>query len=220
MRYVLAGCVLAVAVASCGGRSAQSAAQDNLGGSGGQVHDAGGTLASPDYVPNVAAPFNSDHFAGGSFEESPGFGWDLCYTRTPGKVEQTEAAAGHGSHFIEISAAPCVSPCDSSATSDAQLYLWLTEGTRAPASSGLYVELANLGSDPAMGSFELYAADRYCESQVPLLSVPLEVLAPSAAWTTRCFEVGLTDEDRLGIAVRGDAFHVGLDAIRFGPPCD
>jgi hypothetical protein len=216
----------------CGGRAANPDSGAHKGGqapvAGGGSAPIGGDDQAPagagghvteDYVPVAPAPFNDMHLSDGSFEEAPGFGWDRCFTKTPGSVMQGEVDASNGDYFVELTTSTCRGTCSEANASDSQLYVWFGEGKHPTAPAGLYLDLINLAEATPDGRFSLYAVDASCETLRPLFDLPLSALSLTRNWSTRCFDIALDPDEGLGLAVHGPQYHLGLDALRLGPAC-
>lgn len=184
-----------------------------------------GPAADIPYVPanpNVG-PEGDGKLSGGSFEGYFGDGWDACgsYHPDPEYVKDASSAS-HGERFVIFdSNTPC--PGCNQWTNDLQVVLGLNDAIPAEAQH-LYFDVVNLGESAASGVLTvgaIYAATtNLCQSNAILASVPLQDLALSSKWQTRC--VSFTPEQRvdaLGLYVSDGSFRIGLDALRFGPPC-
>jgi hypothetical protein len=79
--------------------------------------------------------------------------------------------------------------------------------------------LLNLDPSPPSGRLELYAVNLVCEEERILANIPLDALQLSGDWSTRCFDLALGPQENLGLAVVGAQYHLGIDAVRLGPPC-
>ncbi len=186
-------------------------------GGAGSVHPAGQPMT--DYTPSVVAPFNTENFDDGSFEQGPGFGWDRCYTRTPGAVIAVAQGGSEGSRFMELVTAPCEATCASDPRSRSQLYLWFGESGHPTEPSGIYVDFSNLDATPPSGKLQLFAVNSVCDAERQLLELPLEALMLRSSWSTRCFDASFASDESLGLAVVGPRYHLGIDGVRLGPPC-
>ncbi len=208
--------------ASLGGGGAATGGGGAAAGGGGTTRAgaAGGGQERDDHVPEEEFPYDSEYLEEGSFEAVPGFGWDTCYTKTPGKVRSRASSGSTGDRFLEIQSSSCDAPCSTSHTSESQFYVWFVEGKEPPRAAGLYLDLINLSAPTASnGSFTAYAVDPGCQTLRPLIEVPLGDLSLTGDWSTRCFEVALEPDEWLGFAVAGSAFDLGLDGLRLGPSC-
>lgn len=204
----------------CGGRASESDSGEPPKGGGGQVPAGGGSGQVPqDYVPDSIAPFDDLHLDDGSFENGQGFGWDTCFTKTPGSLKMGELGASNGNYFLEFASSPCDGICSPENSADSQLYAWFGEGKQPTEPFGLYLDLINLDGASPDGRFVLYAVDLSCNTLRPLFDVPLSDFSLTRTWSTRCVEPALEPGERLGLAVTGPRYHIGLDALRSGPTC-
>jgi hypothetical protein len=183
---------------------------------------AGGPRATEDYVPDVPIAYNA-RYLDGSFEGNQGFGWDTCYTRTPGKVTHPQSGGSEGSsHATFASAAACEGRCLPTNPSSSHVYTWFSGAPSATARMGLYFDVKNLGGtgvDPT-GVLRFYGTDLVCEQDSVLAEIELGRLRMSSGWSTRCVTVtGPGADTAIGISVSGGAHTVGIDALRLGPPC-
>jgi hypothetical protein len=108
--------------------------------------------------------------------------------------------------------------------SDLPLTLWPDESVPPGQTQHLYFDISNLVDTPATGVLIVATprrdSDNPCNGGDILATIPLEELALTRAWQTRC--VSITRQQSLGwfgFYVSDGNFVVGLDAFRFGPPC-
>lgn len=211
---------------SCGGRShadhdgaaAGSAGGWSTSGSGGAAGSAGGGTRQPEFVPDTPPAYTAEN-AVGSFEDNPGYGWDTCHTHTPERLSR-QPGGSEGSTYLSFQSDddgfPMESPSESSSAS--QLYFWF----EAPSAitDHLYFDAKNFGAAPATGVLRFYGTDVFCGNERLLLEVTLDQLELQATWEARCVTLtGLREHQGLGLAVSSGAHSLGLDALRFGPPC-
>jgi hypothetical protein len=237
-RGLLALPLFAVATA-CGGSLRTSEHQDaDDGGSNASPSVEGGTTApdvvksdateiatteaAPDrnpYIPRGPVVPYDKTFRGGAFD-SPGGGWDYCSTRTAGSIISTkELPPSQGTRFARFTSSECINECSPDYPSDAQLYLSpLPSGAAAP--SGFYVDMIDLRPEGSTGVLRFYSVDDQCLSTVLLAEVTLQALALLPDWGVRCVPLPPVTQVALGLAIAGGPYDVGLDAARFGPPCE
>jgi|GEM_PF-4663613 len=173
---------------------------------------------SPNFVPDAAPPFDDENGLG-SFEDNAGFDWDTCSTRTP-EILSLQASGSDGGMWMSFQSVDdgerAEFPADRPSASE--LYWWWkpTPDLR----ENLYFDAKNLASTAASGSIRFYGTDHLCGGEQLLLEVDLGLLELLPTWATRCVTVpGLRTHEALGIAVTGGPHSIGLDALRFGPPC-
>jgi len=188
------------------------------GGTAGASGSGGGYV--PD-DPNV--PPEGDGRVSESFEEAPGFGWDACLSKHPGLTLVTDSSGGRasaGAHYMMFdSTLACEGVCQSDGA-DAQFSFWLDAPLPAGVPLHLYFDAINLGEAAPAGTLQLDQLDFSCATTAPLATIELDELALTSGWQTRCVTlVPQTEVDVFGVYISGEAFHVGLDALRFGPPC-
>jgi hypothetical protein len=175
-----------------------------------------------DYVPDVAIAYNA-RYLDGSFEDNQGFGWDTCYTRTPGKISRPLTGGSEGSSHVTFeSSIACEGTCSPTNSSSSHLYTWFSAAPSATARMGLYFDVKNLsgtGAEPT-GVLRFYGTDLSCAQDSVLAEIELARLRMSSGWSTRCVTVtGPGADSAIGTAVSGGAHTVGIDALRLGPPC-
>lgn len=79
----------------------------------------------------------------------------------------------------------------------------------------------NLSDAPPNGAVTFAGLESSCETEEPWLTVPLADLALSGEWETRCVTLHpTTDFTVFSLWMSGVDYSVGVDAVRFGPPCD
>jgi hypothetical protein len=171
------------------------------------------------YIPEMNYPFDDAYLVDGSFESSAGFGWDACPTRTPGQLSlRMSGQASHGRTSFRFQSGACAL-CRANQPS-AQAYVWFNQAPPAGDPMGLYFDIINGEQAAPLGKMTFYGVDLVCEGDEPLADVPLGDLAPTSTWSTRCVNVSVVGfYPAIGVAVSGDAFNIGLDALRLGPPC-
>lgn len=170
---------------------------------------------------------------GGSFETSQGFGWDTC----PGA-----AANGIGLFIQNPNYAPDAT-LDDAADGDRYVHLLpplpagspeRPEGVEAPFAfyfdpgswiepevpHYLYFEIKNQVSAQPDGQLSFAGLEITCETKERWLTVSLTDLELSTNWETRCVELQATQTfQAFGLWASGPDFSIGVDAFRFGPPC-
>jgi hypothetical protein len=226
MRGSIWGLTLVLCVA-CGGRAASfeggagathvgAAVAQNAGASGEDGASGAPEPSTPNYVPDQAVPFDHAYLADGSFENDNGFGWDACYSHTPGSLSWKHNSSSEGMIAIEFTPGSCNNCAD--APSDSQLYLWFS--TQPETAMSLYFDAANLNNAAPLGELRLQTTSGVCQTLRPLVSIPLADLALGPTWQARCIDLPAFNSDpALGVAVTGTTFDIGLDAFRLGPPC-
>ena len=174
------------------------------------------------YVPDVPIAYDA-RYLDGSFEGNQGFGWDTCYTRTPGKIARMPTGGSEGSFHVTFeSAAACEIGCSPANPSASQVYTWFSAAPSATARMGLYFDVRNLGGTGAepTGVLRFHGTDLVCEQDSVLAEIDLARLRMSSSWSTRCVTVtGPGSDTAIGTSVSGGAHAVGIDALRLGPPC-
>jgi hypothetical protein len=183
------------------------------GGEGGEL---------PDYVPvgpEVAPEGDGRLEEGGSFEESQGFGWDTCPTKTPG-LTRSEDTAADGLISLRFESQAAGSSTNWPEGTDAQLAFYLDESLAVGVALHLYFDIINLSPREPSGQLSIAGLEWACETRDPLANIELAKLSTTGAWQTRCVELTPAQElDVFGIWVTGTDFAIGLDTFRFGPPC-
>ncbi|MEO6600021.1 MAG: hypothetical protein ABIQ16_09135 [Polyangiaceae bacterium] len=183
----------------------------------GAAGESGNGPAQPDYVPAHDVPFDQAYFEDGSFEMNQGFGFDTCFTRTPGSVTQASNGS-EGESFVRFNSGPCTGTCNPGNPSDSQIYLWFN--AQPSSAMGLYFDVLNFSAEPPIGALTLAAVDHLCVSVGQSAQAALSELALAPTWQTRCIDLpALNADEWLGITVSGASFQIGLDALRLGPPC-
>jgi hypothetical protein len=180
------------------------------------VHDA--AFDGRPYIPTGPVPaYDAGTLLGGSLD-SPEHGWDYCPTRTSGVFISTkELPPSVGTRFGRFTSGPCMDSCSPDNPVEAQLFLWGLPPNPRPA---LYVDMINEATIAPEGRLRFYGVDEVCGSEEMLADVDLEALLLEHEWSTRCIPLKSTDRVGFGIAVQGGSFDIGLDALRFGPPCE
>jgi hypothetical protein len=174
-----------------------------------------------DYVPDAPIAYDA-RYLDGSFEGNQGFGWDTCYTRTPGKIGRTQTGGSEGSAYVTFESAACEGVCSPTNPSASHVYTWFSGAPSATAKMGLYFDVKNLGSagTAPTGVLRFYGTDIVCEQDSVLVEIELARLQMSSSWSTRCVTlIGPGADTAIGISVSGGAHAVGIDALRLGPPC-
>ena len=183
------------------------------------------------YVPDVAFPYDGKYLAGGSFEDNQGFGWDTCYTRTPGQFPASiTGGAANGNRYIQFESGSCSGVCGPDHPSASQLYMWFDDFRPITDPVGLYFSVVNVAAAATgggglvadlKGTLEVYGVNGICEEEVGLATVALGDLSLDGTWQTRCVDMsGVASNHGVGLAVSGPGpFKVGLDAVGLGPPC-
>jgi hypothetical protein len=195
-------------------------------GRGGRSVSQGGRAGGPvsPYEPSdTSVPAQGDgRLVGGSFEGRFGDGWDACGSKHPGLVPSTGEASDGAGFLLFDSSLACERCAERKA--DLQVVLWFATEIPAGAASYLYFDVADLGDQPATGTLAFSSvhapSSDACTTSEVLAKVPLEQLYATPTWQTRC--VAFTPQAafmQLGLYVADGTFEIGLDALRFGPPC-
>lgn len=184
--------------------------------------------AGKSYVPEASnlSAAGDGRLDGGSFEGNLGDGWDFCPSKHPGAtlMEGSDRSSDGDAWLAFDSRKSCsASSACRAEGSDTQVGFWL--GTPLPAGVPLhlYFDAINLGQETPSGTLHVHVVDVMqtgCMSAGALATIPLGDLELTSDWSTRC--VSFTPNvplDVLGLYVTGSAFQLGLDALRFGPPC-
>lgn len=175
--------------------------------------------AMEDYVPDAAIAYDA-HYLDGSFEGNLGDGWDLCYTRTPGKHTRVETGGATGNAYLLFESGACDGGCMATNPSAAQAYSWFSTAPSATAKMGLYFDVLNAGGADATGVLRFYGTDLICQQDSVMAEIDLTRLPMSSTWTTRCVTVtGPGADTAIGLSISGGTHKIGIDAIRLGPPC-
>jgi hypothetical protein len=199
---------------------AQLDGDDDLGARPAPVGDAFGVEEAQACRVPAAPPF--PELAGGSVEDVAGNGWDYCNTRTPGAldVNSTQVHASHNDRFMRFSAGSCKpGTCRLDNPSAAQLYFWWPERPTTAESTELHFDAINLlPTDPA-GTLSIFEVDGSCESEVLLRTVALADLKLDSTWSDRGIALPVSPTKAIGLAVTGQDYDVGFDAMRLERPC-
>ena len=174
------------------------------------------------YVPDAPIAYDA-RYLDGSFEGNQGFGWDTCYTRTPGKIAHPMTGGSDGTAYVTFeSAAACESGCSPTNPSSSHVYAWFSAAPSATAKMGLYFDVKNLAAAGAAptGVLRFYGTDTVCEQDSVLAEIDLARLQMLSGWSTRCVTItGPGSDTAIGVSVSDGAHAVGIDALRLGPPC-
>jgi hypothetical protein len=213
-----------ILTAACGGESERGTTGGD--GSAGQAGAAGADArAGGGYIPddsNVTAE-GDGLLEGGSFEGNLGNGWDFCHSKHPGTLYWEDSdRSSHGTTWLAFdSQKSCAESFACSADgADAQVSFWVEPAQAPGAPIHLYFDAINLGPTMPAGALHIDATEGYCTSSAELATISLRDLELTSGWSTRC--VSFTPSSALstfGLYVTGETFLVGLDAFRFGPPC-
>jgi len=222
----MAGAASSIAGASFAGASSSAAGSGSSGGA-----RPGSAGAGNDYVPTGAAvpPAGDERLdSGGSFEYGQGRSrdgdndrdsFDHCGTIHPRAfLEQSGAPDGVAFMRLQSQFEPSqeVHPSDV----DSQFAFWFQTPLPANEPLYLYFEIINLSARPPVGDITLARASGVCQTVEPLAAIPLDRLALSNQWQTRCVELHPTQAvPVLGWWAAGADFVIGVDEFRFGPPC-
>lgn len=197
--------------ASGGGAAAAGAA--SVAGS-----SPGGAAATP-LSPQVGAPSPVSDGRLPDLPETrvgePAVGWDNC---SPGLLtsrrECVACPAARGMDFLIAGAAPPDVPVEPGRP---QFYFYFQE---PQSSAALWVDFAWL-SGPRSAQLSLWETNTLCDPQgePQVFDLAPLLLGPSGAWSSAC--IPLDESHKLqGLGFRiNTAGRVGIDAIRFGPPC-
>ena len=211
-----------------GGTAGASAQGGGAAGASAQGGGAAGALAQGGgrYIPrdsNVPAA-GDDRLEGGSFEGNLGRGWDFCESKHPGATYmQGGERSSDGMAWLAFdSQKSCAGSFACGADgADLQVSLWAAPALPPNVPLHLYFDAINLGGTTPSGILHVDdATEDFCTSSAALATIPLRELELTPDWSTRC--VSFTPSSALaifGLYVTGEAFQVGLDAFRFGPPC-
>jgi hypothetical protein len=222
---------------ACGGEaerdgSSGASGRGTAGGSGGSSASgngaAGAGAQTSSYLPDDSnvPPAGDGRLEGGSFEGNLGFGWDFCFSKYPGAtgVRGSDAASDGDTWLAFDSQKSCSDSFGCQADSgDIQVGFWLDTPLPAREPLHLYFDAINLGQATPSGILHVdvvQATVDGCMSAAALATIPLRDLELTSGWSTRC--VSFTPNaalDVFGLYVTGEAFQLGLDAFRFGPPC-
>ena len=173
-----------------------------------------------DYVPDAPIAYDA-RYLDGSFEGNQGFGWDTCYTRTPGKITHPQTGGSEGSSYVTFESAACEGMCLPTNPSASHVYAWFSGAPSATAKMGLYFDVKNLGGTGAVhGRAALLRHRRGLRAgQRPRgdrSRPPADVVGLEHPLRD-CHRPGRRQRDRHLGELR--ARTVGIDALRLGPPC-
>jgi hypothetical protein len=210
-----------------GAAGSSGAEGSSLGGSGAA---GAGAQAGRSYVPEDSdVPAAGDgRLTGGSFEGNLGAGWDFCFTKSPGLVLMRDSGgSSDGNAWLAFDSQKSCSEsfvCQADGD-DAQVGFWLDAPLPPGVPVHLYFDAINLSEASPSGILHFDGlpfddGQHACRSAAALATIPLSDLALTSDWATRC--VSFTPDavfDVFGLYVTGEAFQLGLDAFRFGPPC-
>jgi hypothetical protein len=197
------------------------------GGAGGRSSTPGGRGGremSP-YEPSDPdqPPQGDGTLLGGSVEGGYGDGWDACGSKHAGLNTAPTGDASDGSRYLLFdSSLPCEG-C-SERTSDLQVIFWFDSPIQAGKTQYLYFDVVSFSmgrptGSLVLGSFHPPGTDP-CTTTELLATVPLTDLATSAEWQTRCVAfTPVAAYSIFGLYVADGTFEIGLDTLRFGPPC-
>jgi len=171
-------------------------------------------------TPTAVPPYDG-RYVDGSFEDVQGFGWDTCYTRTPGLFLQVVTGdAPVGNRYVVFESGGCAGTCNASNKSSSQVYLWFSERPSAAETMGLYFEIRNAGNAQPTGLLHIFGTDGACQQESALAEVSLDRLQPSSDWATRCVNVNAPGAHAaIGMAIAGGNHKIGLDGVRLSRPC-
>lgn len=190
--------------------------------------------ASNPYLPTgPAVPVEGDGRLAvpGSFETNLGFGWDFCGCPVErglgaGGLWEVDAGIGHaadGDAFVHfVPPIPSDDP-NCSDTVNAPFAFWIGQyGTIVGGEPlHIYFDAVNLSEVEPDGAVTFAGLEPACETAERWSTVPLSDLALSKEWETRCVTLHpTTDFTVFGFWMSGIDYSVGVDAVRFGPPCD
>ncbi len=234
---------LLAAVSACGGRESSTPflvdsspdAVDSGFNAGGNhpdaLSDSDQIEAAPtSYIPTAPPPpLEGDGRLAdlNGIQGGPTIGFDTCPTSTPGLsryLPGDSPAPGHGSRYLRFDSSV---PCDAghacySAYGKAQIAFWFEPPLTAFQAYGLWLEAVSLDDSRPSGALHLVASDGPpCDDSAQSLAiVPLAALELSPVWETRCVPIwpvaSVTDID---LYVDSGSFRIGLESLRFGPPC-
>jgi hypothetical protein len=174
----------------------------------------------PDYVPSTPLAYDGQYLDG-SFEQSLGFGWDLCFTKTPAALTSMATGGSQGPAYLLFGSGGCSGVCSADNPSSSQLYAWFSKPPNTREVMGLYFDVINMGSTTSpSGVLSFYGTDGVCEKEAVFADVPLDRLKLGSGWSTRCVNVtGPGAHAAIGVSVTGGAHSIGLDALRLGRVC-
>ncbi len=154
-------------------------------------------------------------------------GFDACPTSTAGLSRNQPGdspAPGHSSRYLRFDSS---GPCDAShacnpAYGKAQIEFWFEPPLTAFQAYGLWLEAVNIDDSRPSGTLHIVAPDAPgCgDAAQSLAIVPLAALELSQVWQTRCVPIQpVTSVKAIDLYVDSGSFRIGLEALRFGPPC-
>jgi hypothetical protein len=104
-----------------------------------------------------------------------------------------------------------------------QVNFWLEQEILADETRHLYFDIANFAATLPSGTLAITAfhpPGYSCESDESLAAIPLDDLAVTSEWETRCVSFTAREPFSIfGLHVFDGTFKIGLDTFRFGPPC-
>jgi hypothetical protein len=194
------------------------------------VAEAGMTAADASAPAEAGAPFSglkvapAPTQAAATFDpgdENPGAspdGWDLCpagqLVSAP-REGRTDPPGPHGTRYLIYDPQ---APKDPAPGYEAQLYFYF--GAPPAGVRGLWLDLTKVDGDPADAALVLYAVDEICGAPRMLARHALAPVLRAGAWVTACAPLAEGEVTQaLGLRFEGRAAEIGVDAVRFGPPC-
>ncbi len=156
-------------------------------------------------------------------------GWDFCFaglTLCPYSCDGAPPVS-RGSRYIRYSGGSgrsCPSSCPDaqncpSSCPDAQVFAYFTPLIAANTRIGVWFDLVRLGGDPLDATLTIYRTAG-CLTQETLGTWRMTaVLSEPQVWKTTCANITPSEPaGELGFRFDGSG-DIGLDALRFGPPC-
>lgn len=212
---------------SAGSTSAGSGTVAGMDGAGRSGNDGGrgGGPQSPYEPTNMNVPVEGDGtLLGGSVEGGYGDGWDACGSKHPGlDTSPAQLAPYDGMRYLAFDSTLTCAGC-AERTSDLQVIFWFDTPVPEGAIRYLYFDVVDYGPKRPTGTL-LFGSPTTptqdpCSTGEVLASIALEDLAITSAWQTRCVELApRAPFSTFGLYVADGTFQIGIDALRFGPPC-
>lgn len=209
----------------CAGRASTGADEGSSTGGDDGSDGTGGVLVPIEMEPNPFVPNDPDVSVlgdgrlqeGGSMEGSFGDGWDACFLPNYGMtIEENDAADG----TVALSFRSASPAQELEQWSVGEAIFWGDGDFEASQPLSLYFEAKNLATDATAGELGFGFDSGGCDPAGDSVMVAISDLELGDEWETRCVELmPAQDSTYLVLWAQGENFAVGVDALRFGPPC-
>ena len=178
---------------------------------------------SADPPPPVVVPVAGDGRLVDVPDVNRGRGWDTCPADLPltdsPVGDATLPAARRGQRYLISTAPPATRPLPQPGVPSMPQAYWFLD--QPGSAAGLWIDLVAIGGSVAHARLSAYETDAICVVQRALASVDLDRgLEVPGQWGTACLDLtGAGLFKFIGIRIDSDTGRVGVDAVRFGPPC-